>query len=76
MDIPEQSDEEAVEFIHNARVELYWSYLPALLLLPEGHTQLEEKLRADGAVSEMIMKPVQASHLFERMKAYTMGDTT
>lgn len=75
VDIAEQSDEEAVAFIHDARVELYWSYLPAILLLPEGHSELEEKLRADGATSEMIMKPVQPSHLFERMKAYTMGDT-
>ncbi len=76
VDIAEQSDEEAVAFIHNARIELYWSYLPAILLLPEGHTQLEEKLRADGAISEMITKPVQPSHLFERIKSYTMGDTS
>ena len=51
VDIAEQSDEEAVAFIHNARIELYWSYLPAILLLPEGHSELEEKLRADGAIT-------------------------
>ena len=76
VDIAEQSDEEAVAFIHNARIELYWSYLPAILLLPEGHPELEEKLKADGAVSEMITKPVEVSHLFERIKSYTMGDTS
>jgi type II secretory ATPase GspE/PulE/Tfp pilus assembly ATPase PilB-like protein len=76
VDIAEQSDEEAVAFIHNARIELYWSYLPAILLLPEEHPHLQEKLRADGVISEMITKPVPASHLFERIKSYTMGDTS
>jgi type IV pilus assembly protein PilB len=76
VDIAEQSDEEALAFIHNARIELYWSYLPAILLLPEGHPHLEEKLKADGAISEMITKPVMVSHLFERIKSYTMGDAS
>jgi type II secretory ATPase GspE/PulE/Tfp pilus assembly ATPase PilB-like protein len=75
VDIDDQSDEENVNFIHNARIELYWSYLPALLLLPAGHPQLEEKLKADGAISEMLTKPVDASFVFERIKSYTLGNT-
>jgi Tfp pilus assembly pilus retraction ATPase PilT len=76
VDIDEQSDEESVQFIHDARIELYWSYLPALLLLPADHPQLEEKLKADGAISEMLTKPVEASFIFERIKSYTFGNVT
>jgi type II secretory ATPase GspE/PulE/Tfp pilus assembly ATPase PilB-like protein len=76
VDLQEQPDEDNVAFIHDARIELAWSYLPALLLLPPDHPQLEEKLRDDGAISEMLTKPLNASTVFDRVKAYALGNTT
>ncbi len=71
VDLDERSDEENVEYVHNARITMYWSYLPALLLLPKGHTELKQKLVADGAVSEMLFKPVEAAFVYSRLKAYS-----
>ncbi len=52
------SDQELVEYIREARTAMYWSRLPALLLLPAGRDQLEEALVADGARSPCVMKPI------------------
>jgi len=56
----DDSQEQAalVAFIHEARVAMAWSRLPALLLLPARHTDLEQALVADGATSPCLIKPV------------------
>jgi type II secretory ATPase GspE/PulE/Tfp pilus assembly ATPase PilB-like protein len=74
VDLHSQPDEDNVEWVRDARVELYWSYLPAILLLPADHPDLQDKLVADGAISEMRTKPVKPSFLLERIKAYSMGN--
>ena len=52
------SDDQIVEYIREARKELAWSRLPALLLLPPSRDELEQKLIDDGATSPCLMKPV------------------
>jgi len=63
------SDQELVAYIRQARVDMYWSRLPALLLLPPRRDGLEAALIADGATAPCLMKPVLPAEIvrFARM---------
>ncbi len=53
-----QAQSALVAFIHEARIAMAWSRLPALLLLPGQQAGLEQALVADGATSPCLSKPV------------------
>jgi len=58
LDLPDSLDDEAIlDYVSDYRVAMAWSRLPALLLLPEGRPDLENKIREEGATSKMITKP-------------------
>lgn len=66
LDIPDHlSDEQVLQYVSDYRRAMAWSRLPALMLLPTGRSDLEPKLIADGAISKMLEKPVQARRLVE-----------
>jgi len=71
IDLNDELDEENIKRIQQARQLLSWSYLPALLLLPEGHDELKDKLIIDGATSEMINKPVTANSIIKKIRKYS-----
>jgi type II secretory ATPase GspE/PulE/Tfp pilus assembly ATPase PilB-like protein len=59
VDIPDHlNEDQIVTFVREARVDMAWSRLPALLLLPEGMSQVETALREDGAISPCVTKPL------------------
>jgi type II secretory ATPase GspE/PulE/Tfp pilus assembly ATPase PilB-like protein len=74
-DLKDQPDEENLEFYHNARILLYWAYLPAILLLPDGHPQLKEQLVAAGVTSEMFIKPVNPALIYKHIHTYAIGNS-
>ena len=59
------TDEEICGFIQEARVELAWSRLPALLLLPADRPDLENRLREEGAISPCLNKPVEVKEVIK-----------
>jgi len=69
-DLENQEDDANLAFFQEARVKLYWSYLPALLLIPHGHEALQEKLRGIGVISEMLMKPITPEEIDHRLQSY------
>lgn len=69
-DLEHQQDEANVALFNEARIKLYWSYLPALLLIPNGHQALQEKLRDIGVISEMLEKPISAEEIYHRLQSY------
>ena len=72
-DLQDRPDKENVEFIRNARIELYWSYIPSITLLPPERPELKDTLIADGSISEMHTKPVEHSHIVERIRVHATG---
>lgn len=72
VDLKDVSDEENVQWIHQARQSLSWSYLPALLLLPADHNELEAKLIDHGAISDMLQKPVTAQAIIQKIRKYSL----
>jgi len=71
VDLADDSDENIIHYVRDARIQLYWSKLPALLLLPDNHPELEQSLRQDGAVSEMMTKPVSIEQVIDYIESYT-----
>jgi type IV pilus assembly protein PilB len=72
-ELDDRPDEELLEYVRDARLQLYWSKLPALLVLPEGRVPLESKLREDGAISKMVHQPVSAQDIVEYIESYTFA---
>mgnify|MGYP001595109673 CR=1 FL=1 len=71
--LEDQPDELILQYVRDARLQLYWSKLPALLLLPAGHDSLEEKLKADGAISKMMNMPVNPEDIVDYIESYTLS---
>lgn len=72
-DLEDLPDEDLVQNVRDARLQLYWSKLPALLILPEGRPLLEKALRDDGAISKIMHKPVSAQDIVEYIESYTLA---
>jgi len=70
MDLADIPDADNISLVAQAREHLYWSHLPAILLLPEGHAELASKLQSEGAISEMLTKPVSAEEIYRRIRAF------
>lgn len=64
----DMSDEEAVEFVHQARVDMAWCRLPAMLLIPEGRESLESKLLEQGATFPLYRKPLSPEQIVQHIK--------
>jgi len=59
VDVPEHlAQAEIIEFIHQGRIDMAWTRLPAVILLPEDKEALESILIDDGATSPCLVKPV------------------
>jgi len=70
LDLPDEfSDEELVKYVADYRTAMAWSRLPAALLYSESRTELEAKLRADGATSRFISKPIDSAGLIETINS-------
>lgn len=52
------NDTDIKHWVANYRTAMAWSRLPALILLPQAHPEWEVLLRADGATSKMVTKPL------------------
>ena len=64
VDAPEGlNDNEIKSWVANYRTAMAWSRLPALILLPEEHPEWEGLLKADGATSKMVQKPITSEAL-------------
>ncbi len=72
MDVGDVSPDVAIKKVRDARVELYWSKLPALLILPQNSADMADQLREDGAISKMLPKPVTASQIMGYIESYTL----
>jgi type II secretory ATPase GspE/PulE/Tfp pilus assembly ATPase PilB-like protein len=70
------SDDELVAYIRQARIDMAWSRLPALLLIPQGHDTLEKALIADGATSPCINKPVAPEKVVGHTRKALTGKTS
>ncbi len=66
-------DTEILDFVQQARTALYWSRLPALLLLPPGRDKLEERLVADGAKSPCLVRPLPPGEVLQRVRLALSG---
>ena len=70
VDLDETLDDDGIlAYVANYREKLAWSRLPALIRLPEGREELQEKLVADGATSRFISKSVPASEVIALINA-------
>ncbi|QLG89055.1 type II/IV secretion system protein [Chitinibacter bivalviorum] len=58
---------EALLWMQEARRELSWSRLPALILLPVGKEEWGPLLKADGAISPCLARPLQPKQLSEQI---------
>ncbi|WP_157497171.1 GspE/PulE family protein [Hahella ganghwensis] len=59
LDIPDEQEDDAIlQYVSDYRVHMAWSLLPALMLLPANRPGIDEKLRAAGATSKSVFKPV------------------
>jgi type II secretory ATPase GspE/PulE/Tfp pilus assembly ATPase PilB-like protein len=57
------NDQEIANWVANYRTAMAWSRLPALILLPEAHPEWEALLKAAGATSKMVPKPITSEAL-------------
>jgi len=70
VDLDETLDDDGIlTYVANYREKLAWSRLPALIRLPEGREELQEKLVADGATSRFISKSAPASEVIALINA-------
>jgi prepilin-type N-terminal cleavage/methylation domain-containing protein len=71
--LDDQADEDNIDFVRSTRIELYRSHIPYLSLLSANRPELKNKLIADGSTSEIHIKPVDVSLIYERVRAYTLS---
>jgi len=66
VDIPDAlSDEQATRYVDDYRVAMAWSRLPALLVLPDGRPDLQQKLIDEGATSRFAARSTPADAVVE-----------